>query len=84
MKIFHTFVSVQTKLHKKMEQTVIYNQFENESDYYVDGNCVASVNHNSDEFTAHEEMSETDKDFYYSEMIKDKEGFEQFKTYEDA
>lgn len=73
---------METIFKTKIKQGADYDQYDNESAYYVNGFCVATLNHNSDEFNSHEDMTESDKDFYYAEMSKEKESFEQFKKYE--
>lgn len=53
-----------------------YNSYEQISEYYLNGISVASLTFSTDEFESDEDVSEEDKDFYYSEMTKEKQAYE--------
>ena len=62
-----------TKIVKMKTITIEYNQTTNFSEVMVNGFCVATLNHNKDEFEDYEEMTEAQKDEYYGMMIENRE-----------
>ena len=51
------------------------NSHERKADYYKNDSCVASLNLQSDEFEAHEELTEDEADECYHAMLKEVESF---------
>lgn len=56
-----------------------YDQYDKRVDTMQGDICIASLKVEENDFEAHEEMSEDDKDLHYDEMIKEAKRFEQCK-----
>ena len=59
-------------MEKVKKHDVYYNSEMNCTTYNVDGQSVASLDHDTDELETYTEMTDADKDFYYTEMQKEK------------
>jgi hypothetical protein len=55
---------------------VYYDQYADVSYYYEYGICVAQLDHGKDIFEPHQLMTQEQMDFYYAEMLKEKETYE--------
>lgn len=75
---------METTIKTTLKQGAEYDQYSHKSTFHVNGFLVATLDHSSDVFEEHEDMTEADKDYYYKEMVIDRAEFERFKTYEDA
>jgi len=53
------------------------------SRYYIQGYVIATLDHSLDVFEAEIEMTEEDKDYYYSEMLKNMEEMTEFDEQQD-
>lgn len=51
---------------------VYYNWDTNISSHYINGYCVATLEHTTDTFDNHETMTREDMDYSYAEMLKNR------------
>lgn len=58
-----------------MTKGAYYDWTANISTYYADGFSIATLNHDSEVFEDLEEMTEEDKDFYYTEMNNNRDEY---------
>lgn len=57
-----------------MNHIIHFNQDENFSEYYINDNCVCTLDFTKNIFKESEEMTEKEKEYYFDEMTKHRKG----------
>ena len=56
-----------------IETSYYYDQYNDVSTCHINGVCVATLDHNTDNFESYEDIPEEEKDFIYEMMLTNKE-----------
>ena len=60
---------------RELRPHAYYNWSDDISSYYIDGFCIATLDHKTDILSLEIDMTEQDKDYYYAEMQKEREDY---------